>query len=243
MCFWGGLFFTKLPKSAKSAKFVKKVPFRELSKKCRIREIFKKSQNLGSRKVATPKNFTQNEGRPRNLGLKVTGFLGSKVKKSDFFLNSGVNQPLIRRVSGHFFDEIWHFFRNLHFLHFWHFLAFFTQLWQNSRNPVFYTFQETGFFRIFGNHDPISLFWQSWHPVFDNMAPGFLKSRRNIFGPGNIFWQPGNFFWDPNTFFNLSQKLFHNISSPWQQVFKTLAKSFETLAKSFLHFQETFFKL
>src|SRR3990167_387666 len=114
-----------------------------MSKVVEFRKIFKKSQNLGVQKVATPENFTQNEGRPRNLAPKVTGFLGSKVKKSDFFLNSGVNQPLIRRVSGHFFDEIWHFLATL---------AKFLE------SPLFDTFQKRGTFRDFGIHDQLSLF-------------------------------------------------------------------------------------
>ena len=127
-------------------KFGKKVRFREMSNSAQFREILKKSENLGVQKVATPKNFTQNEGRPRNLGLKVTGFLGSKVKKSDFFLNSGVNQPLIRRVSGHFFDEIWHFFENFTFSHFSHFLALFGNFGKISRIPGFLKFPGRGVF-------------------------------------------------------------------------------------------------
>jgi hypothetical protein len=115
-----------------------------MSKVVEFRKIFKKSQNLGVQKVATPKNFTQNEGRPRNLAPKVTGFLGSKVKKSDFFLNSGVNQPLIRRVSGHFFDEIWHFLRNLALFRNFTLLALFGNFWQNFWNSHFLTLFRNG---------------------------------------------------------------------------------------------------
>jgi len=142
----GGRNSRNLSKSAKSVKFVQKTRFWEMSKVVEFRKIFKKSQNLGVQKVATPKNFTQNEGRPRNLAPKVTGFLGSKVKKSDFFLNSGVNQPLIRRVSGHFFDEIWHFLRNLALFRNFTLLALFGNFGKISGIPTFWHFSETGYF-------------------------------------------------------------------------------------------------
>ena len=210
-------------------------------------EIFKKSEKSGSRKVATAKNFTQNEGRPRNLGLKVTGFLGSKVKKSDFFLNSEVNQPLIRRVSGTFFDEISQIFTNFTNFTFSHFLANFHTFHEFHEFHEFHTFQERGLFLRFWKTRSTGTFWTPNGIGFFKIGTRVLKKSTTLSETFTTFSRARLFFFTtgvdflifPETFSQLSQHFREPVkkfSQPWQKVLKTSRKSFQ-------NFQETFSKL
>ena len=217
-------------------KFCEKVCFREMQKFVKSCEIFKKSEKSGSRKVATAKNFTQNEGRPRNLGLKVTGFLGSKVKKSDFFLNSEVNQPLIRRVSGTFFDEISQIFTNFTNFTFSHFLANFHTFHEFHEFHEFHTFQERGLFLRFLKTRSTGTFWTPNGIGFFKIGTRVLKKSTTLSETFTTFSRARLFFFTTGVDFLIFPETF-------SQLFTTTVKNFHNHGKKFSDFTKKFSEL
>lgn len=115
-------------------------------------EISKKSEKNGVKKVATPQKKKQNEGRPRFFAPKVTVKTSSKWQKNLEIFKFGVNQPLIREVSGTFFSLFFGFGHFFHFLQIWHFFHFFANFTKTSlfllRDQIF-TFSGFREFHIF----------------------------------------------------------------------------------------------